>query len=204
MIKSSTIFLLAILASVIATSAEAQQRRTHRQQTVVTCNERGCSDFAKARRAAAVDASGAETTPTARAARNFDANGNTVVIGGRPAGCPHRYCGCEASRYVFGKIRPELNLASNWIKYFPRTSPAPGMAAARGGHVMVLISHAGGNDWLVHDGNSGGGLTRRHVRSIRGYVIVDPHSTRAAEKTKTERHVGTTHHVGSANAAAYD
>lgn len=109
-----------------------------------------------------------------------DANGNTVIVGRRPKGCPVRFCGCEASLYLFGKIRPELNLAWNWARRFPRTSPAPRMAAVRRGHVMVLISHAGGNDWLVHDGNSGGGMTRRHVRSIRGYVVVDPFASRHA------------------------
>jgi hypothetical protein len=48
------------------------------------------------------------------------------------------------------------------------------MAAVRSHHVMVLISHVGGSDWLVHDGNSGGGLTREHVRSISGYTVVNP------------------------------
>lgn len=102
------------------------------------------------------------------------------VIGGRPAGCPYAFCGCEASRYVFGRIIPSLNLAANWIREFPRTSPAPGMAAARNHHVMVLISHVDGSNWLVHDGNSGHHLTREHVRSIVGYVIVDPHGGRMA------------------------
>ena len=102
-----------------------------------------------------------------------DANGNGV-IGSRPAGCPHQFCGCEASRYLFGRIIPALNLARNWIKQFPRTSPAPGMVAARAHHVFVLMSHASGLDWLVHDGNSGHGLTREHVRSIAGYVVVNP------------------------------
>lgn len=105
-----------------------------------------------------------------------DANGNPTVIGGRPAGCPRAFCGCEASIYVFGRIIPELNLAANWIRKFRRTSPAPGMAAARSGHVMILISHVEGKDWLVHDGNSGRRLTRRHVRSIAGFKIVDPHA----------------------------
>jgi hypothetical protein len=98
------------------------------------------------------------------------------VIGRRPAGCPRKFCGCEASLYLFGKIDPYLNLAANWLRRFPRTSPAPGMVAARPGHVFVLVSHAGGNEWLVHDGNSGGGLTRRHIRSIAGYRIVNPNS----------------------------
>lgn len=83
---------------------------------------------------------------------------------------------------MFGEARPELYLASNWIRKFPRTAPAPGMAAARSGHVMILISPAGGNDWLVHDGNSGHGMTRRHVRSISGYIIIDPHGSRSAQQ----------------------
>lgn len=103
-----------------------------------------------------------------------------TVIGGRPAGCPYRFCGCEASLYLFGRIIPELNLAANWKRKFPRAEPAPGMAAARSGHVFVLLSHVEGSEWLVHDGNSGGGKTRVHVRSLRGYVIVNPHGSRVA------------------------
>lgn len=116
-----------------------------------------------------------------RAARVTDANGNgaSEILGGRPAGCPHRFCGCEASLYVFGRIIPKLNLAANWRRVFPRAAPAPGMAAARSGHVFVLISHVEGRLWLVHDGNSGGGKTRRHVRSIAGYTIVNPNARTA-------------------------
>ncbi|KQZ02468.1 hypothetical protein ASD45_08620 [Pseudolabrys sp. Root1462] len=107
-----------------------------------------------------------------------DANGNGAgeILSGRPAGCPHRFCGCEASLYVFGRIIPKLNLAANWRRVFPRAAPAPGMAAARSGHVFVLIAHVEGRLWLVHDGNSGGGKTRRHVRSIAGYTIVNPNA----------------------------
>jgi hypothetical protein len=57
---------------------------------------------------------------------------------------------------------------------FPRTSPAPGTVAVRNHHVMVLVNRVEGSNWLVHDGNSGGGLTRNHVVSIRGYAIVNP------------------------------
>jgi hypothetical protein len=53
------------------------------------------------------------------------------------------------------------------------------MAAARSGHVMVLMSQVEGNNWLVHDGNSRGGMTREHVRSIKGYVIVNPRGSYA-------------------------
>lgn len=96
------------------------------------------------------------------------------VIGGRPSGCPARFCGCGASLHLFGRIIPGLNLAANWLR-FPRAAPAPKMVAARRGHVFVLERHIAGNTWLVHDSNSGGRRTRIHPRSISGYVIVNPH-----------------------------
>ena len=43
---------------------------------------------------------------------------------------------------------------------------------------MILMSHVSGKDWLVHDGNSGGGKTREHVRSISG--LCDRRSARFA------------------------
>lgn len=95
------------------------------------------------------------------------------VIGGRPAGCPSMFCGCGASLYLFGRIIPNLNLAANWL-HFPHAMPAPRMVAARHGHVMVLVEDRGGGNWLVHDSNSGGHLTRLHVRSLRGYTVVNP------------------------------
>ena len=100
------------------------------------------------------------------------------VIGGRPAGCPHAYCGCGASLYLFGKIIPALNRAAEWFR-FPRARPAPKMAAVRQHHVFVLESHVEGDVWIVHDSNSGHHLTRRHARSIAGYVIVDPFAGRS-------------------------
>ena len=101
--------------------------------------------------------------------------GHDRVVGGRPAGCPSSFCGCGASLRVFGKIVPGLNLASNWLR-FPRTSPAPGMVAARRGHVFVLEQHLGGDNWMVYDANSGGRATRIHARSLRGYTVVNPHA----------------------------
>ena len=100
---------------------------------------------------------------------------NQRIVGGRPSGCPHAFCGCEASLFRFGRIIPNLNLATNWRR-FPRAAPAPGMAAVRPGHVMILQQHVAGNVWNVHDGNSGGHMTREHSRSIAGYTIVDPSS----------------------------
>jgi hypothetical protein len=97
------------------------------------------------------------------------------VVGRRPSGCPSAFCGCEASLYRFGHIVPELNLAGNWRR-FPRATPGPGMAAVNSGHVMILQQHVAGDIWYVHDGNSGGHVTREHPRSIAGYTIVDPGS----------------------------
>ncbi|WP_407184650.1 hypothetical protein [Bradyrhizobium centrosematis] len=101
------------------------------------------------------------------------AEGAGRVVGGRPSGCPHSFCGCAASIRVFGRIVPGLNLAANWLR-FPRTSPAPGMVAARHGHVFVLEQHVGGDVWMAYDGNSGGRATRIHARSLRGYAVVNP------------------------------
>ena len=95
------------------------------------------------------------------------------VVGRRPRGCPRRHCGCSLSIKIFGRIIPKLNLAANWLA-FPRTAPAPGMVAARHGHVMRLIRHVEGKHWLVWDPNSGRGLTRIHVRSLAGFVVVNP------------------------------
>jgi hypothetical protein len=103
------------------------------------------------------------------------AESGSQAIGGRPAGCPHSFCGCGASIRVFGRIVPELNLAANWLR-FPRTSPAPGMVAARRGHVFVLERHVESDTWMAYDANSGGHATRIHARSLRGYAVVNPHA----------------------------
>lgn len=170
--KYATNIMIAVLAVGIASATHATPKpRYHHhldyRSTTIVCDHRGCSDRAK---------------PTQNNTRGImDANGNGVIVGRRPRGCPREYCGCEASLYLFGTIKRGLNLAYNWIREFPRAAPAPGMVAARHHHVMVLMRHVGGSEWLVHDGNSGGGLTREHVMSIRGYVIVDPHGSRTAE-----------------------
>lgn len=113
--------------------------------------------------------------------RIVDANGTgTQIIGGRPAGCPHRYCGCGLARYL-GLDDKRLNLAWNWAKLFPREhSPRPGLAAVRRGHVMYIEASVGSGQFLIRDYNSGGGLSRLHVRDVRGYVFVNPSARHAA------------------------
>src|SRR5260370_18640593 len=80
-----------------------------------------------------------------------DIQTNERIVSGRPSGCPHAFCGCEASLFRFGRVIPQLNLASNWRR-FPRTAPATGMAAVRGGHVMILQQHIAVDTWYSHAG----------------------------------------------------
>ena len=92
-----------------------------------------------------------------------------------PEGCPARaFCGCGAAVEVFGRPIRSLFLAANWLA-FPRTAPAPGMVAARRGHVFVIKEVLGGGQVLAFDANSGGRRTRLHVRSLAGFVVVNPH-----------------------------
>jgi hypothetical protein len=135
----------------------------------ITCDQRGCSDWKGQK-------SDIGYPITRRPA--IDANGNAVVIGGRPTGCPHAYCGCGLARYLGLKDR-RLNLAWSWAKMFPRTSAAPGMAAVRRGHVMLLQSHVEGTRWIVRDYNGGRHLSWIHERDVRGFVFVNPHGSYA-------------------------
>jgi len=114
-----------------------------------------------------------------------DASG--AVMGGRPAGCPRTYCGCGVSLKVFGTIRPELNLAWNWARYFQREgAPRAGLVAVRRGHVMQIVG-GGDGGWVVYDPNSGGGLTRTHVHNLRGYIFVNPQAGRVATHQRLSR-----------------
>lgn len=98
-----------------------------------------------------------------------------AIVGGRPAGCPHAYCGCGTSLYFFHRIVGSLNLAANWLR-FPHVAPQAGVAAVAPSrhHVLAVVRHVSGMNFLVHDSNSGHGLTRDHVRNLSGYTFVDP------------------------------
>jgi hypothetical protein len=133
----------------------------------VTCDQRGCSDW-----------QGAPVQKQRRISQSTDAHGNAIIIGRRPAGCPHRYCGCGLARYL-GLNDKRLYRAWSWAEIFPRTSPAAGMAAVRRGHVMLLQSHVEGTRWVVRDYNGGRGLSWIHVRDVRGFVFVNPNGAYA-------------------------
>jgi hypothetical protein len=109
-------------------------------------------------------------------AEPYDASGNAAqVIGGRPDGCPFRYCGCGLRKYL-GIHDARLNLAANWARLFHRTNAHPGAAAVRSHHVMLLEQHIGGTRWLVRDYNGGRHLSYLHVRDVRGFIFVQPTS----------------------------
>ena len=166
----------------IAISSVASEARPSRNVQAPGCNVTMPCDFsyvqtqrerAPKRSLQAYRATQMKVTDAGYTATTISVSGGDRVIGGRPAGCPSSFCGCGAALRVFGRIVPELNLAANWLR-FPRTSPAPGMVAARRGHVFVLEQPLGGDMWMAYDANSGGHATRMHARSLRGYTIVNP------------------------------
>lgn len=109
-----------------------------------------------------------------------DANGNSAqVIGGRPSGCPHAYCGCGLARYL-GLTDRALNLAWEWARRFPHTFAHAGAVAVRHHHVMLLEAHVEGSRWLVRDFNGGRHLSWLHVRSVNGFIFVSPNRRQAS------------------------
>lgn len=106
-----------------------------------------------------------------------------------PRGCPAvAFCACGAAVRVFGRPIRALWPVAAWRR-MPGTSPAPGMVAVerRRSHVFVLESHVSGTEWMVSDYNSGGHLSRRHVRDISGLRIVDPMASAYARQHVAQR-----------------
>jgi hypothetical protein len=175
-----TVILAALCAVLFASNAEARQRHRHHvahQKYDPACNvSMPCEIPASAKQFA----SRKEAARLARGQELYDAMpfGMPTDRAGRilphPAGCPRRaFCGCGAAVEVFGKPVRSLWLAANWLR-FPRAAPAPGMVAARRGHVFVIREVLGGGKVLAYDANSGGHKTRLHVRSLAGFVVVNP------------------------------
>ena len=54
------------------------------------------------------------------------------------------------------------------------TAPAAGMVAAPRGNVFVIREVLDNGRVLAYDANSGGRKTRLHVRSLAGFVVVNP------------------------------
>lgn len=172
--------ILAVLAlAALASNAEARQRhKTHVAHP--DCNvTMPCEGVAPSARGEAIARDlgfgSAQKVYTPRAAARPARHSVPAQIVAHPPGCPSRaFCGCGAAVRVFGAPIRSLWLAANWLR-FPRAAPAPGMVAARRGHVFVLERHISGSTWLAYDANSGRRQTRIHPRSIAGFVIVNPH-----------------------------
>lgn len=104
---------------------------------------------------------------------------HTTVVA-HPSGCPKRlFCGCGAAKFVFGTPRRDLWAAKAWFR-FPKSTPGYGKVAVSKGHVFVILRDLGNNKVLAYDANSGGGKTQIHTRSLKGYSVRDPGSTRLA------------------------
>jgi hypothetical protein len=178
-----TAIVLVAFAFVVLSSTASDARRSH-HLVLSECNVTMPCDFSgpQMARTRTAPVRSVQSGFQNRAYATISTNPrNGQVVGGRPSGCPNAYCGCAASLRVFGRILPGLNLASSWLR-FPRTSPAPGMVAARHGHVFVLESHVEGDTWMAYDGNSGGHATRIHARSLRGYTVVNPRAASYASQ----------------------
>lgn len=118
-------------------------------------------------------------TPSHHNRQQRQHSGSQIVS--HPAGCPRRrFCGCGVSVKVFGHPVRSLYLAANWVHRFARATPAPGMVAARSGHVFYIEQTYGDGTVLAYDPNSGGHATRIHRRSLKGFHVVDPHRPRYA------------------------
>lgn len=175
--KNALCALIAVFTVVAVTSADAKPKRIKQASVPQTSScgmDRGVSLCP-----------GMETAPMGRrpgttAVRGWDVAYEGAVVGGRPAGCPYAFCGCATSLKVFGRIIPELNLAINWVRKFPRTHAAAGMVAARSGHVFLIQSVNGDGTVLAYDPNSGGHKIRLHTVSLRGYVTVNPYGGKYA------------------------
>ena len=104
--------------------------------------------------------------PKGRVGR-FDLALGATIIGGRPSGCPHAYCGCGARLYL-GLSDVRLNLAWNWTKYYSGPTPV----AVWRHHIAIIEQWTGPNMAILRDYNSGHGLSRIHERSTAGATII--------------------------------
>lgn len=168
--------LVAALALVCVSAAEARPRHVAHQRYAPECNvsmpcEGVGREIASPREMRRL-ARGQELYNAMPFGMPTDRAGQAILP--HPVGCPRRaFCGCGAAVEVFGKPVRSLWLAANWLR-FPRAAPAPGMVAARRGHVFVIRQVLGGGKVLAYDANSGGHKTRLHVRSLAGFIVVNP------------------------------
>ena len=167
--------IAALLFTFVSTSAEARHVHRHQHARHVVRQTSDCRQDNNGRTICSSVALSARRTVGV-------SYGNVRYAGSRPRGCPYRWCGCGVSLKVFGRIIPSLNLAANWLRKFPRAAPAPGMVAARSGHVFYIEQVYDDGTVLAYDPNSGGHVAHEHRRSLRGFRVVNPHGARVASR----------------------
>lgn len=161
--------LVAALLAMFATQSEAS--RSHKATTSNEfCGDRYCSGNTEI-----VVERVIRTKVREKIRRTRDSFQSAEILP-HPEGCPRRaFCGCGVALKLFGKLVTQggLAIAANWLK-FPPADPAPGMVAARRGHVFLIEKVLGNGNVLAYDPNSGGHKTRRHVRNLAGYSVRNP------------------------------
>jgi len=97
---------------------------------------------------------------------------------GRPAGCPHAWCGCFLSIHIFGENRRELWKAFNWKNRFPKTAPKIGavavMARKGGGHVGQVVGFDDKGNPILLSGNHSGKVATSVYPKNRILAYVQP------------------------------
>lgn len=187
--------------------AHARHHRTRHQAKLIVCDKQGCRPEVTpvdAHRARPARRRAHRTAMGSRQSRKTAVRGfrgqmdmtatprgtrRRIGVVAHPSGCPWRlFCGCGVAAKVFGpgvrfviyeRHRLNLWLAADWL-HFPRTIPAPGMVAARRGHVFYIEKVYRDGTVTAYDPNSGGHLTRVHRIKLRGYHVVDPSLGRVA------------------------
>lgn len=135
-----------------------------RVQTVITCDERGCSD-------------------SRTASPSYRAGGVRVASGmgaGRPLGCPSRWCGCWA-RLDAGVSDTRYDQALKWLEFrhiagrgaFPVVGSYAVTQRAGGGHVGRVVAVEGGNP-VIRSGNYGHRVGEAVVPRARVLAYVQP------------------------------
>jgi hypothetical protein len=91
------------------------------------------------------------------------------VAGGRPAGCPHAWCGCWLGLKT-GLTDRSLWLARNWARVgSPASGPAPGVIAVWRHHVGQVTGVPGPGLIVLLSGNDGRAVRERE-RSSAGVI----------------------------------
>src|SRR6185437_5763102 len=93
--------------------------------------------------------------------------GREAPTGGKPAGCPHAWCGCWLASHL-GISDWSLWLARNWTRIGHASGPQVGAIAVWPHHVGTITA-VDGNRILLLSGNDGHAV-RERWRPMRGII----------------------------------